>query len=149
MARQPNIIIAVWTGAGGRNTAQIRDGRGRVLIRRVDFHGRVGRVASTLACAELPIQLVARVGSEHANTSGARLDLDPWLAPAVVSLSRRGDEVSGEDREWPAETLGSATAISPTRESTAGPLPARSANGGKGNMDSAFAELLRTRLLAT
>ena len=39
MARQPNIIIAIWAGAGGRNTAQIRDGRGRVLIRRIDFTG--------------------------------------------------------------------------------------------------------------
>ncbi len=39
MARQPNIIIAVWTAEDGRNTAQIRDGRGRVLIRRIDFTG--------------------------------------------------------------------------------------------------------------
>ena len=37
--RQPTIIIAIWTGADGRNTAQIRDGRGRVLLRRIDFTG--------------------------------------------------------------------------------------------------------------
>ena len=48
MARQPSIIIAIWTGAGGRNTAQIRDGRGRVLIRRMDFTGVWGSAAGCL-----------------------------------------------------------------------------------------------------
>lgn len=39
MARQPHSSSAIGTGAGGRTTAQFRDGRGRVLIRRLDFAG--------------------------------------------------------------------------------------------------------------